>query len=140
MSRTGYFSPGIVGALVGLVYAVLGGGDYSAVERLVRGSYLVPLLFVVCQLLMIAGQGVFAVVLPVPFGKSLRGAKCLAIGVLIVVGMVSGMVTYLLSRVQVGTTELVLGGVSLACWLVAIGLYVWSLPTAVADFVGKDGE
>jgi hypothetical protein len=74
-------------------------------------------------------------VLPVPFGKSVRGRKCAAIGVLIVIAMASSLVTYLLGRVAVGAPALVCGGVSLACWLGAVGIYLWSLPTAVADFV-----
>lgn len=134
MSRTGYFSPGIIGALVGLVYAWFGGGDRAATDRLLLGCYLVPLLFAVGQLLMIAAQGMFAGVLPVPPGKSLRGTKCVVIGLLSIAGMSFALVTYLLSRVEVGTAALLLGGLSLACWLTAIGLYVWSLPTALADF------
>ena len=139
MGRMGYFSPGIIGALTGLVYTLFGVGDYSALDRLVLGCFLVPLLFMVCQLLMVAAQGVFAHVLPVPFGKSLRGTKCLAIGLLIVVAIGSSMVTGLLSRVEVGPAAMIVGGLSLVCWLTAIGLYLWSLPTAVADFLRRDG-
>jgi len=138
MSRMGYFSPGILGVLVGLVYALFG-GDYSMSERLTLGCYLVPLLLIIGQLAMVAAQGMFAGVLPVPPGKSMRGTKCLIIGLLIVVGGVSGLVVYLLSHAEGGLAAKVFGGVSLACWLTAIGLYVWSLPTAVADFVRKDG-
>ncbi len=137
MSRTGYYSLGIVGALTGLVYAAFGGVDYSTWERLALGCYLVPLLFAVGQLLMLAAQGMFAGVLPVPFGKSLRGTKCLVIGLLVVVGMVSGLATYLLSRAEVGLASMVCGGLTLGSWLAALGVYAWSLPTAVADFAKK---
>ena len=139
MGRIGYFSPGIIGALAGLVYTLFGVGDYSALDRLMLGCTLVPLLFMVCQLLMVAAQGVFARVLPVPFGKSLRGMKCLAIGLLIVVAIGSSMVTGLLARVEVGPAAMIVGGLSLVCWLTTIGLYLWSLPTAVADFLRKNG-
>ncbi|MFH0983691.1 MAG: hypothetical protein V2A79_19425 [Planctomycetota bacterium] len=139
MSRAGYFSPGIMGALAGLVYAAFGRGGTSALDRWLTGCYLVPLLFVVGQLLMLAAQGVFAGVLPVPPGKSIRGTKCVVIGLLIVAGLASGLVTYLLVRVAVGPAAEVLGGLSLACWLTALGVYVWSLPTAVADFLEQEG-
>ena len=139
MGRVGYFSPGIIGALAGLVYTLFGVGDYSALDRVALGCTLVPLLFVVCQLLMVAAQGVFARVLPVPFGKSLRGTKCLVIGLLLLVATASSLVTGLLSRVEFGPAAMIVGGLSVLCWLTAIGLYLWSLPTAAADFLKKDG-
>ena len=139
MSRTGYFAPGLIGAMGGLIYAVFGGGDHSAMDRLLLGCGLVPLLGVGCQLVMLAAQGMFAGVLPVPFGKSVRGTKCVVIGLLIVAGMASGLVAYLLTGVGVGSATLLLGGASLACGLAVIGLYVWLLPTAVADYVENNG-
>ncbi|MCP4592875.1 MAG: hypothetical protein GY842_19235 [bacterium] len=137
MSLTAYFGPGIVGALVGLIYAIFGGDDYSytTTDRVILGFELVPGLFLICQLLMIAAQGIFAAVLPVPFGKTLRGAKCVAIGVLMLVGMVCGAVAQMLGGVEIGLAAIVVGAASLLCAIVAVGLYVWSLPTAVVDFV-----
>jgi hypothetical protein len=135
----GYFSPGLIGGLAGLVFAVFGGGERTAADRLLLGSYLVPLLFLVGQLLMVAAQGLFAGVLPVPIGKSLRGTKCAVIGLLMIAGLGSGLVGGLLARVEFGAPAMIVGAASVACWLVALGIYVWSLPTAVADFVEQEG-
>ena len=138
MTRMGYLSPGILGALVGLIYAVFG-GDYSTNQRLVLAAWLVPLLLVAGQLAMVAAQGIFAGVLPVPPGKSIRGTKCVVVGLFVVTGGAVGIVAYLLARVEIGTAAMIVGGAGLACWLAAVGLYIWSVPTAVTDFVRKDG-
>ena len=134
MGRMAYYSPGIVAGLIGLVYAAFGTGLPTAAERVGLAAWLVPVLVLVGLLLMLAAQGTFAGVLPVPLGKSLRGTKCQAIGLLIIAGLASAAVAGLLARVAVGRATLIVGGCSLACWLTAIGLYLWSLPAAVADF------
>ena len=139
MSRMGYFAPGIVGVVVGLVYVVFGGAERDAAERVTLGCILVPVLFALCQLSMIASQGVFARVLPVPVGRSIRGGKCLAIGLLIDAAIASSLIAILLVRVETDTTAVVVMATSGACWLAAVLVYLWSLPTAVADFVRKDG-
>ena len=139
MSRMGYFSPGMIGALAGLVFAVFHSGDDGPAERLLLACVLVPALFAYCQLLMIAAQGIFAAVLPVPFGRSLRGTKCVVIGSLIVAAAVSGKLAYLFSRTESGQATLILGALSLVCALASLGWYVWSLPTAMMDFGEQDG-
>ena len=139
MSRMGYFSPGLMGGLAGLVFAVFHRGDDTTAERLLLASALVPGSFIFCQLLMFAAQGIFASVLPVPFGKSLRGTKCIVVGSLMVAAAVTGMLAYLFSRAESGRATLVLGGLSLVCTLASLGWYLWSLPTATADFSEENG-
>jgi len=100
-------------------------------------------LGVSCQLGMVGLQGFFAGVLPVPIGKTLRGAMCRVIGFLILLGLLirAGLslacsqfsVFALIHELGIGA---ILVGVlvTLGCLLLALLLYVFSIPSAVADF------
>lgn len=87
-----------------------------------------------CQVLMIGAQGAFAQVLPVPWGKSIRGGAAVLAGWLLIAWFVLSAVTALLSVESITQAALIVGGLSLAA-LIGAGLtYVWSIPAAVADF------
>ncbi len=99
---------------------------------------LTALVFgVQCQLLMIGAQGAFAQVLPVPWGKSIRGGAAVVVGTLLIAWNALGLICGSLLRHEVYVAGLVLAGLSLLSLLGAIVTYVWSLPAAVADF-GND--
>jgi hypothetical protein len=142
MGRWTYYSPLAVGILLVL-----------ALNDTIRGALTLPdwqewlivaavavAAGVQCQVLMIGAQGAFAQVLPVPWGKSIRGGAAVLAGWLLIAWFVLSAVTALLSLESVTTAALVVGGLSLAA-LVGAGLtYVWSIPAAVADFGDKEAR
>lgn len=134
MSQWGYYSPAILGALGAMIYAVFGRGDYAQSDRAIIAAIAVPSAAIACQLLLFVAQGVFAGVLPVPRGRTLRGPKCVVIGLFILGAMALGAMAYLASRTSTGVLFLgcAIGGA--ACALAAITVYGWSLPTAKPDF------
>ena len=85
MTKWQYWSPLIVGGVVGEIYGLqtyrsLGGNPLVSVVAL-------PLLFALggaisLQLMLVGAQGLFAGVLPVPFGKTIRGTRCRVVGFL----------------------------------------------------------
>ena len=150
MTKLHYYSPGIAGLLIGLIV----GYETSASLGLPRFmTYaLVPLLTAIdlgltCQLGVLGFQGLFAGVLPVPIGKTLRGTMCHLIGFLIVLGLLTRVglslagsqfgVFTLISELGAGVV-LVWALIGLGCLLLALLLYVFSIPSAVADFPRDD--
>lgn len=87
-----------------------------------------------CQLLMIGAQGVFAQVLPVPAGRSIRGRGAVVGGSLLVTCVALGAIAGLLRSEQLGAAALVIGLLSLASGAGAAITYVWCWPVAVRDF------
>jgi hypothetical protein len=86
------------------------------------------------QLLFVGAQGAFAQVLPVPWGKSVRGRPAVVGGWLLMLAMGLGLITAALLWEAVtvaGSVVGMVGGAALALFAV---VYVWSLPAAVADF------
>ncbi len=146
MTRLHYYSPGLVGLLIGLILG------YETAAKAGLSPFwtyaLVPLCVAIdlglsCQLGMIGFQGLFAGVLPVPIGKSLRGTMCRAIGFLILLGLLTRTgLSLALSRFSVfalihelGVSGILAGVlVTLGCLLLALLLYLFSLPSAAADF------
>jgi predicted membrane channel-forming protein YqfA (hemolysin III family) len=90
---------------------------------------------VILQLGMIGLQGVFAGVLPVPLGRSIRGRVATAVGYLLLSWFVLGCIGIpigLLSGSPIAFVVLaVSSGISL---LAAVLMYVLQIPTAVHDF------
>jgi len=153
MTKWQYWSPLIIGGVVGEIYGLqayrsLGGNPLVLVGVLPLLSALI--WGIGFQLLALAAQGLFAAVLPVPVGKSIRGVKCRVIGFL----MLSGSIVGLLFRLSGGLAYLgsewhtldwfwsswfifwaAFAGLS---YPVALAMYVYSLPTAEPDFQDKD--
>ena len=90
-----------------------------------------------CQLLMVATQGAFAQVLPVPGGRSVRGRGAVLAGWTLLLGVVLGFAAVLLGIEQVKSAALLVAGVSLASTLVALITYIWCWPTALRDFADE---
>lgn len=140
MGRWTYYSPLWLGALLVL-----------ALNEAVRATTTLPdwqeWLIVVglaivtglqCQVLMIGAQGAFAQVLPVPWGKSIRGGGAALAGWLLMAWFVLSAVTGLLSFEQVTMAALVLGALSLAALAGALVIYVWNIPAALSDFGDRE--
>jgi len=86
------------------------------------------------QLAMFAAQGVFAQVLPVPIGKSIRGGSAVLSGALLLGWVLLSCAAILLGYEEVGLPARILGVAALAALAGALVVYIWALPTAVADF------
>lgn len=156
MGRWTYYSPLLLGALLLLA---LNEPLRALVPRASPGVQwtlviVVAVLFgIQCQVLMVGAQGAFAQVLPVPRGRSIRGAGAAAAGWLLIGWFGLAGVTVLLGYESVvavvplaeaaeaeprgtgmTTAAVVVGLAALACLAGAIAIYAWNLPAAVADF------
>jgi len=88
----------------------------------------------VCQLLMIGAQGLFAQVLPVPVGRSIRGRAAVVGGGLIVAGVALAAVACLLYWEGLRAASLIVAALSGTAAGGAAITYIWSWPVAVRDF------
>lgn len=132
-----YFSPLLVGA--GLMLALLDTlrAKAPAMPAWLMYVYLPALVIaggVVAQLLLIGMQGVRAQVLPVPFGKSIRGSSAACAGYLILGCALSGVIAFLLASESLTIAAWILAISATAMAIFAILLYLWSLPGALPDF------
>jgi hypothetical protein len=91
------------------------------------------------QVLMIGAQGAFAQVLPVPWGRSIRGRSAAAGGWLLIGWVALSLATVLLGYEEITQAALVLGGLSLAALGGAAVIYAWNVPAAIPDF-GREGR
>ncbi len=144
MGRFGYYSPLWAGALlVVLLNDTLRAALPTAWSDGVRWLAVVGAALaagIQSQVLMFGAQGAFAQVLPVPFGKSIRGGGAVAAGWLLIAWVVLSAVTVLLGVEEVTQAAVVLGLLSLLALAAAIAVYAWNLPAAVADFGESDGQ
>lgn len=101
-------------------------------------SVVAVLVAIQSQVLMFGAQGVFAQVLPVPRGRSVRGRGAVLAGGLLIAWVGLSGVAVLLGVEEVSTGARVLGVSSVLALGGAVLVYVWELPTAVADFGMKD--
>lgn len=136
MGRWTYYSPLALGILLVLamnesVRALLTWPDWE--EWLVVAGVALA-AGIQCQVLMTGAQGAFAQVLPVPFGKSIRGSGAALAGWLLIAWVVLSAVTVLLGFEAVTQAAVVVGIASLTALAGAIVVYVWNLPAGVADF------
>lgn len=139
MSRWTYYSPLWLGTLLVLA---LNESLRAAMARPDWQEWLIVVAVAVvtgvqCQVLMTGAQGAFAQVLPVPWGKSIRGGAAALAGWLLIAWFGLSAVTVLLGFEQVTTAAIVLGILSLAALAGALAVYVWNIPAAVADFGDK---
>jgi hypothetical protein len=137
-----YYSPLWLGTIIA---GVVG---YNALDQLPpMATWLLWLVFVVgsvlvgvqCQLVMIAAQGIFAQVLPVPRGRSIRGRGARFGGSLLLGWVAFGSVAGVLWLERVRVMPSVLAVVSLVCLAGAVVTYAWCWPTAVRDFDKRAG-
>lgn len=89
---------------------------------------------VAAQLLMIGAQGAFAQVLPVPFGRSLRGRAAVISGTALLIGVSCAAGAVLLHSREFPMLFNILGIAGLAGLTVALVAYFWGMPSVVRDF------
>lgn len=89
------------------------------------------------QLLMVGSQGLFAQVLPVPGGRSIRGGMAVLGGALIWLFVLSTSIARLLAGEQLKWVPTAMGVVGLLAAIGAVICYVWGWPTAVRDFADR---
>jgi hypothetical protein len=145
LTRAGYYSPLWIGALIA---AVMLWQNPLLVNRFPTpgaywGAYIVCCVVggLISQLIMLGSQGAFAQVLPVPGGRSLRGKSATVSGVslLAAVGLLGAAGFFYVERSTGMATVapwFAVGGA--AALVVSVTAYFWGLPTAVADFGGRD--
>jgi len=140
MGPWSYYSPLWLAALVVLA---LNDSIRSAMARpdwqewlVVAGSALAAA--VQAQLAMFGAQGVFAQVLPVPIGKSIRGGPAVLSGALLLGWVLLSCAAILLGYEEVGLPARIVGAAALAGLAGALVVYIWALPTAVADFRARE--
>ncbi len=131
MNWFGYYSPLCIGAVIWLGILVSQGHSVFR-NPLLLSSLLAAGL--ACQLLMIGVQGAFAQVLPVPFGKSIRGRGAVVTGSLILAASVASSASWLIAMDEVTRDAIVIGVIAAALALSALGAYIWCLPAAARDF------
>lgn len=137
MGRWTYYSPLLLGAF--LVLAM-----YDALRDLMpawspqlQWATIIGIAIVAglhTQVLMVGAQGAFAQVLPVPGGRSIRGGAAVAAGWLLIAWCGLSAVTVLLGYEAISRAAQILGALSLATLVGALGVYFWSLPTADDEF------
>ena len=137
MGRWSYYSP----AMLGVVLAVITFFTYQELlpswPAWQSGMVLVAASVgggLVCQLAMVAAQGAFAQVLPVPGGRSIRGAGAAASGWLLLLALVVGLAAALLVVEHVRVATVIVAGLAGALASAAVVIYIWNWPTAIRDF------
>ena len=137
MGRWTYYSPLWLGVLLVLALNDSLRASMPAWEPWLAWLVVVAAAVVVglqCQVFLIGAQGAFAQVLPVPWGKSIRGGAAVLAGWLLIAWVGLLAVTVLVGSQDVTTAVIVLGVASLAALGGALAVYVWNIPAAVADF------
>jgi hypothetical protein len=137
MGRWTYYSPLLVGTIVGFVL-------FATYREFVAwhgwalwagGVGLALLAGLGCQLVMFGTQGAFAQVLPAPSGRSIRGRGAVVTGGLVLAAFGLGLVSAVLHGEEgLLAWYRVAGGLGLASFIAAIVAYLWSVPTAARDF------
>lgn len=139
MSRWSYYSPLLLGIV--LMFAMAEAFfDQDFAKNLSDAARWTALalaavgLGLVLQLLMVGGQGAFAQVLPVPRGRSIRGAAATTAGALLLAAGGLALVAGLIYNEETAAAAYALGAAGLACLAAALGIYIWCWPTAARDF------
>lgn len=140
MGPFAYYSP----LIVGIVFILsMGGSIRESFPTYSDGAWYVVLSLialttaVLFQFIMIGLQGVYAQVLPVPVGKSIRGGAAVAGGGLILAATLATMSMALLASESMSTGATVAGLIAAAAALGAAVTYIWNIPAAVRDFADE---
>jgi len=153
MTKWQYWSPLLVGGVIGEIHGLQASMKLEGNPLITMG--LLPLAYALggaiqLQLVMFAAQALFAAVLPVPFGKSIRGTKCRVIGFLMLLGTLIALFFSLSEAfVYFGSQRHTLtpfwqiwfigwAVVAALCYPAALVIFLYSLPTAEPDFQIED--
>lgn len=137
MGPFAYYSPFILGCIFALVMGDSLHDTFPTVTGLAwhglraASALVTGLLF---QFILFGLQGVYAQVLPVPFGRSIRGGAAVATGGLSLLCAISFVATALLLSEGMLIGFLIAIIVGVASIIVAGLIYVWNLPAALRDF------
>lgn len=139
MSRLTYYSPLIIGLLLPLTLYdhILQADRVLILPEQVRWLVLAGVCLACglhAQLAMLACQGIFARVLPVPFGRSLRGREAVLCGWFLLGYLTLAFAAFLLYSDEFARVSWSLLGAALASLLAALIAYIWGWPAAVRDF------
>lgn len=141
MGRFTYYAP----LYVGFIVSMLGRDVY--VEQVTFGITWLYWFTIIaaslgfalmCQLVFIGIQGFSAQVLPVPFGRSIRGSGARWMGAGLLLAIAGNNVAGLFLWEAMSMVAYIILGVSSAILLSVLIAYLWSLPAAVADFDTRD--
>ena len=138
MGRWTYYSPLWLGAALSLVIMLtyrqfLPELSDWLLALVVAGACV--LIGLVCQLVIVAVQGAFAQVLPVPGGRSVRGRGAVVCGWLLMAAIACGVVAgalWIEEGMWLASLVLAVLGLGLLCG--AVITYLWCWPLAVRDF------
>ncbi len=143
MNRFTYYSPLWLGALISLTLhetiAQTSPGLPESAYWWFVGAVCVA-LGGACQLTLIGAQGAFAQVLPVPGGRSIRGAGAKLGGWMLMLGLALSAAGALLISPESAVTSRVAFVGAAACLVVCGIAYAWSWPTAEPDFAEPPGK
>ena len=92
---------------------------------------------IIFQALMIGSQGAFAQVLPVPFGKSVRGRGAVVCGATLIGAVICASAGAFLYYEDATTPALVTLAIAAGFGVVSLVAYVWAWPMAVRDFAAR---
>ncbi len=137
MGRMTYYSPLLLGMVLVFVLNESVRAAFPLAEAWRQWLYVTAGALAVgleCQLLMVAAQGAFAQVLPVPFGKSVRGRGAVLAGWLFFASSTLGAAAWLLGGAGARMAMMVLIVLSLVALGGSVAAYVWNLPAALVDF------
>lgn len=137
MGRWTYYSP----LLLGFVVALLAEDLYEPIlpptpawQHWLGAALLSLACGVYLQLALIGSQGAFAQVLPLPGGRSVRGAGAVGGGWLLLAALALTFVCGLLLWESVQPAATIAGAAAGVAGAVVILIYVWCWPTAQRDF------
>lgn len=137
MGRWTYYAPLWLGTLLAAAFYLANLGKLpprpvaTHVLSVVIGA---PLLGIILQLATVGLQGAFAQVLPVPWGRSIRGRAAVIGGVLLLSAIVLGVLAVFFRFNGLGVVAMIVGSVGAASLIGAVWTYFWSVPAAVRDF------
>jgi hypothetical protein len=143
MGPWSYYAPLWLGLLLpfGMQHAVFAHPTIAGLSPAAQWPALVLLGIVTgiqFQLLMVGAQGAFAQVLPVPGGRSIRGRAAVVGGTLTISAVLLLWIAFLLRPSDgFSTPATIVIGCSAAAALLAMLIYLWSLPMAARDFASR---
>lgn len=137
MGRWTYYAPLWLGTLLTAAFYLANIGKMP--PRPVATHALIvavgaPLLGIILQLATVGLQGAFAQVLPVPWGRSIRGRAAVIGGTLLLSTIVLGVLAVFFRFNGLGVVAMIVGSVGAASLIGAAWTYFWSIPAAVRDF------
>ena len=141
MGRSTYYAPLYVSLIVALLGRDIYGDSIPPEPAWQHWAAVIGISLgfgIACQLAFMGVQGMFAQVLPVPGGRSIRGRSARISGTALLFGVAGIAISLLMFTEGIVLAASISGAVTLALLLTTIIVYLWSLPAAVSDFDTRD--